>query len=155
VADAVGVLDAYGIEAAHVVGVSAGGALAQQVALGFPDRVRSLVLISTSPATAVGRSLPSATERFTDFLDGGRAARGGVHLEALSLEEVAHKADDLRLVLDQQHRRPTVCARFSHCTSTVWSKCPISANAQALFQKAFKFRLARAGPATFGLRSGS
>ena len=68
VADAIGVLDAYGIEAAHVVGVSAGGALAQQVALGFPDRVLSLVLISTSPATAVGRSLPSTTERFTDFL---------------------------------------------------------------------------------------
>jgi pimeloyl-ACP methyl ester carboxylesterase len=67
VADAIGVLDAYGIGAAHVVGVSAGGALAQQVALGFPHRVLSLVIISTSPATAVGRSLPSATERFTDF----------------------------------------------------------------------------------------
>ena len=52
VADAVGVLDAYGIAAAHVVGVSAGGALSQLVALGFPDRVLTLVLISTSPATA-------------------------------------------------------------------------------------------------------
>src|SRR5215510_8501996 len=39
VADAVAVLDAYGIEAAHVVGVSAGGAFAQLVALGFPERV--------------------------------------------------------------------------------------------------------------------
>jgi pimeloyl-ACP methyl ester carboxylesterase len=68
VADAVGVLDAYGIAAAHVVGVSAGGALAQQLALGFPDRALTLVLISTSPATRVSRSLPSATERFNDFL---------------------------------------------------------------------------------------
>src|SRR5262245_31073419 len=33
VADAVGVLDAYGIPAAHAVGVSAGGALAQLLAL--------------------------------------------------------------------------------------------------------------------------
>jgi pimeloyl-ACP methyl ester carboxylesterase len=68
VADAVGVLDAYGIAAAHVVGVSAGGALAQLLSLGFPDRVLTLVLISTSPATAGERSLPSATERFNDFL---------------------------------------------------------------------------------------
>jgi pimeloyl-ACP methyl ester carboxylesterase len=68
VADAVGVLDAYELVAAHVVGVSAGGAFAQLLALGFPDRVLSLVLISTSPATRVNRSLPSATERFGDFV---------------------------------------------------------------------------------------
>jgi pimeloyl-ACP methyl ester carboxylesterase len=68
VADAVGVLDAYGIAAAHVVGVSAGGAFAQLLALGYPDRVLSLVLISTSPATPGERSLPSATERFNGFL---------------------------------------------------------------------------------------
>ena len=68
VADAVGVLDAYGIAAAHVVGVSAGGAFAQLLALGFPDRVLSLVLISTSRATAGERSLPSPTERFSDFV---------------------------------------------------------------------------------------
>ena len=68
VADAVGVLDAYEIAAAHVVGVSAGGAFAQLLALGFPGRVLSLVLISTSPATSGERSLPSATERFNAFL---------------------------------------------------------------------------------------
>jgi|SRR5215208_4441010 len=68
VADAVGVLDAYEVAAAHVVGVSAGGAFAQLLALGFPDRVLSLVLISTSPATPGGRSLPPTTERFNDFL---------------------------------------------------------------------------------------
>jgi pimeloyl-ACP methyl ester carboxylesterase len=54
--------------ATHVVGVSAGGAFAQLLALGFPDRVLSLVLISTSPATRGDRSLPSATERFGGFL---------------------------------------------------------------------------------------
>src|SRR5262249_37908843 len=68
IADAVGVLDAYGITAAHVVGASAGGAFAQLLALEFPGRVLSLVLISTSPATPGQRGLPSATERYQRFL---------------------------------------------------------------------------------------
>src|SRR5690242_20818449 len=48
--DAVAVLDGYGIPAAHLVGLSAGGGIAQCVALDHAERVRSLVLISTSPA---------------------------------------------------------------------------------------------------------
>ena len=68
VADAVGVLEAYGIGAAHVVGVSAGGAFAQLLALTFRARVRSLVLISTSPALPVDRELPSPTAAFHRFL---------------------------------------------------------------------------------------
>ena len=67
-ADAVGVLDAYGIPAAHLVGVSAGGAFAQVLALDFPDRVLSLVLISTSPATPGDRELPAPTEEFGRFV---------------------------------------------------------------------------------------
>src|ERR1044072_7518564 len=67
VADGVGVLDAYGIPAAHAVGVSAGGAFAQLLALAFPTRVLSLVLISTSPATPGERQLPPATERYRRF----------------------------------------------------------------------------------------
>jgi pimeloyl-ACP methyl ester carboxylesterase len=68
VADSAGILDAYGIAAAHVVGVSAGGAFAQLLALGYPDRVLSLVLISTSPATPGERALPPATERYQRFV---------------------------------------------------------------------------------------
>jgi pimeloyl-ACP methyl ester carboxylesterase len=68
VADAVGVLDGYEIPAAHVVGVSAGGAFAQLLALDFADRVLSLVLISTSPATPGERALPSAAEPYRRFL---------------------------------------------------------------------------------------
>jgi pimeloyl-ACP methyl ester carboxylesterase len=68
VADAAGVLDAYGFAAAHVVGVSAGGALAQLLALDAPDRVLSLVLISTSPATSGDRELPPPTPAFGQFV---------------------------------------------------------------------------------------
>jgi pimeloyl-ACP methyl ester carboxylesterase len=66
--DAVAVLDEYRLAAAHVVGVSAGGALAQLLALDFPRRVLSLVLISTSPAVAVDRSLPPPSAAFTRFV---------------------------------------------------------------------------------------
>jgi pimeloyl-ACP methyl ester carboxylesterase len=59
-ADAVAVLDAAGIEQAHVLGVSLGGYVAQEVALAFPDRVRKLVLGSTSPGGAGAYPMPAA-----------------------------------------------------------------------------------------------
>jgi pimeloyl-ACP methyl ester carboxylesterase len=67
-ADAAGVLDAYGIPAAHVVGTSAGGALAQLLALAHPERVLSLVLISTSFAVPTRRELPPPSAEFGRFM---------------------------------------------------------------------------------------
>jgi pimeloyl-ACP methyl ester carboxylesterase len=72
VADAAGGLDAYEIGAAHIVGVSAGAAFAQLLALDHPHRVRSLVLISTSPAVSGARPLPSPTEAFGRFVSTAR-----------------------------------------------------------------------------------
>jgi pimeloyl-ACP methyl ester carboxylesterase len=72
VADAAGVLDAYDIPAAHGVGVSAGGAFAQLLALDFADRVLSLTLISTSPAVRGGRKLSQPSEQFGDFASTAR-----------------------------------------------------------------------------------
>jgi 3-oxoadipate enol-lactonase len=46
--DAVKLLDALGIDSAHVYGVSMGGMVAQEMALRFPERVRGLVLGGTS-----------------------------------------------------------------------------------------------------------
>src|SRR5208282_434526 len=49
--DAAAVLDAAGIARAHVFGVSMGGMIAQEFALRYPARTRSLILGCTSPGS--------------------------------------------------------------------------------------------------------
>ena len=71
-ADAVGVLDAYDLVATHLVGVSAGGGIAQTVALRSPVRARSLTLICTTPASPIDRDLPRPTDRFGRFVSTAR-----------------------------------------------------------------------------------
>jgi pimeloyl-ACP methyl ester carboxylesterase len=59
--DTVGLLDALGIHAAHIVGASLGGMIAQHVAMAHPHRTRSLtVLMSTTGDSRVGWQSPEA-----------------------------------------------------------------------------------------------
>jgi len=46
--DAAGLLDALGIERAHIMGISMGGYIAQELALHYPDKVAGLVLACTT-----------------------------------------------------------------------------------------------------------
>lgn len=53
--DAISVLDAAGVETAHVVGASMGGAITQMLAIMYPERVRSMTLACTSCRNHVWR----------------------------------------------------------------------------------------------------
>jgi pimeloyl-ACP methyl ester carboxylesterase len=53
--DALAVLDALGWPAAHLVGASMGGMIAQTVAIEHPERVLSLTSIMSSPSSRIGR----------------------------------------------------------------------------------------------------
>ena len=59
-ADARAVLDAAGVDQAHIYGVSLGGVVAQQLAIETPERVRSLVLGCTGILTADKPRAPKA-----------------------------------------------------------------------------------------------
>jgi 3-oxoadipate enol-lactonase len=59
--DAVSVLDAAGVDTAHVVGTSLGGMVAQELALGWPERVGRLVLACTTPGGQSAYPLPERT----------------------------------------------------------------------------------------------
>ena len=85
--DAVGVLDALGIDSAHIVGASMGGMIAQQVAIRYPDRTRSLCSIMAMPrfitgdpeVTAVLMAEDPGTRegRIENGVDGSRLLTGG------------------------------------------------------------------------------
>jgi pimeloyl-ACP methyl ester carboxylesterase len=62
-ADGIGLLDALGIDRAHVVGSSMGGMIAQRMAIDFTDRVQSLTsMMSSTGEPEYGRSTPEAQQ---------------------------------------------------------------------------------------------
>lgn len=81
--DAIAVLDAVGAERAHVLGISLGGYIAQELTVTHPERVEKLVLVSTAPASGEG-ALPMPE----------RGIQGFMRFPTLSREE------GLRLLVD-------------------------------------------------------
>lgn len=71
-ADPLRILDALGVDGAHLVGLSLGGGIAQRIALERPERVRTLCLASTSPAVPAERDRglpPPAPQVMATFTD--------------------------------------------------------------------------------------
>ena len=84
-ADAVGLMDALGLPAAHVVGHSMGGRVAQWMALDRSERVRTLILAATGPGEwradrPVTRGVPLHTAR--DMIDLGYEGYMRAHIPA-------------------------------------------------------------------------
>jgi pimeloyl-ACP methyl ester carboxylesterase len=76
--DAIGVLDAYGVERAHLAGWSMGGMIVQNVAIHHPDRVRSAFLFGSTPD---GRAIATAAIG----ADGGHGTLPGPPQQVLEL----------------------------------------------------------------------
>lgn len=84
--DAVGLLDALKIDAAHVVGASLGGAIAQTMAIEHPRRVRSLTtMMSTTGDMSVGQAHPATLKA----LFGGPPARTREEVVARAVHNLA------------------------------------------------------------------
>ena len=124
--DAVSVLDAAGVDQAHVYGFSLGGMVAQQLVLRHPARVRSLVLGATHPGGP--RAVRPSAEVIAFFrrragMGDREAARASVPFNYGPRARREHKdriAEDIRRRLEhpfpQQAYRAQIVAATLHNT---------------------------------------
>jgi pimeloyl-ACP methyl ester carboxylesterase len=98
--DAVGLLDVLGIRRTHVVGVSMGGMIAQELALRHPERVRGLVLACTypEPDADVERQRQFALTQF----GGSMSAGGEMKIDLAALDPMMFFQHLLPTVFNQE-----------------------------------------------------
>jgi pimeloyl-ACP methyl ester carboxylesterase len=64
--DLIAILDAYGLDSAHLAGMSLGGLISQLAAVRHPERVRSLTLIASEPLNGTDESTAEIDPRFME-----------------------------------------------------------------------------------------
>jgi 3-oxoadipate enol-lactonase len=117
--DALAVLDHAGIGAAHVLGASLGGMIAQEFAVRYPDRVSRLVLAYITPGWPFAYPMPLPSVRLiaaSRRLRPDEALRRHVE-NALSASTVAD--------------RPELVERIINCQGSVSARDPEAWQAQA------------------------
>jgi pimeloyl-ACP methyl ester carboxylesterase len=120
--DTLGLVDALGIDRAHFVGASMGGMISQLMAIRYPDRVRSLALLITTPGP---------DDRLSPTSDGVVAI---VARPAMTDAELAQRSVDLwraltgsRFPFDEAHYRELAARDAARGTN------PNSAHGVAVF----------------------
>ncbi len=106
--DALAVLDAAGLEHAHVLGVSLGGLVAQSLAAAFPARVDRLVLVGSTQGGIHSHGVPHASLRLlaeAAALDRDELLRRLVG-NALSPRTLADRPELVEEILAYRHRHP-------------------------------------------------
>jgi pimeloyl-ACP methyl ester carboxylesterase len=95
-ADVVAVLDALGVEQAHVMGLSMGGMIVQTLAIEHPDRLRSVTsVMSTTGELDVGRSTDEAQAMLFGPAATDRASAIANHLAGLRIWGSPGKVDEV------------------------------------------------------------
>lgn len=93
--DVVAVLDAVGVDRAHVMGVSMGGMIVQTLAIEHPERLRSMTsVMSTTGEPEFGRASPEASARLFGPPASDRASAIANHLEGLRIWGSPGKVDE-------------------------------------------------------------
>lgn len=118
--DALGLMDALDLEAAHVLGHSMGGRVAQWMALDRPERVRSLILAATGPGQyrddrPVTRGIPLRAA--TELIEQGYERYMREHIEAtfFTPEFARERPDIVRWLVDAfWQNRPDVESYLRH-----------------------------------------
>jgi len=96
--DAVAVLDAVGVERAHVLGVSMGGMIVQTLAIEHPDRLLSMTSIMSSTGDLdVGHSSPDALKLLMSAPPSGRDEYVARHLAGIRTWGSPSFYDEVRL----------------------------------------------------------
>jgi pimeloyl-ACP methyl ester carboxylesterase len=113
-AAAIRVLDELEVDAAHVAGLSLGGAIAQEVAIRYPERVRGLILISTS--TCGPLSYPPDPRAFAALC--GRLAAGSAQRRRLWLGPSLFSPEFLR---EQPERADALGRSMTENLAGPWS----------------------------------